>query len=46
MDDPRFWKATVNTFSILVLSTVPQMIMALILAEVLNNPAARFPLLP
>jgi cellobiose transport system permease protein len=37
MDDPRFWKATVNTLSILVLSTVPQMIMALILAEVLNN---------
>jgi cellobiose transport system permease protein len=37
LDDPRFWKATANTFSILLLSTVPQMIMALILAEVLNN---------
>jgi cellobiose transport system permease protein len=37
LDDPRFWKATTNTFSILVLSTVPQMIMALILAEVLND---------
>jgi cellobiose transport system permease protein len=37
LDDPRFWKATGNTFSIMVLSTVPQMIMALILAEVLND---------
>jgi cellobiose transport system permease protein len=37
LDDPRFWKATVNTFSILLLSTVPQMIMALLLAEVLND---------
>ena len=37
LDDPRFWKATVNTFSILLLSTVPQMIMALILAEILND---------
>jgi hypothetical protein len=37
LDDPRFFKATVNTFSILLLSTVPQMILALILAEVLND---------
>lgn len=37
LDDPRFWKATVNTFSMLLLSTVPQMIMALILAETLND---------
>jgi cellobiose transport system permease protein len=37
LDDPRFWKATVNTFSILLLSTVPQLFMALILAEVLND---------
>jgi cellobiose transport system permease protein len=37
LDDPRFWKATVNTFSILLLSTVPQMVMALLLAEVLND---------
>jgi cellobiose transport system permease protein len=37
LDDPRFWKATANTSSILLLSTVPQMIMALVLAEVLND---------
>jgi len=37
LDDPRFWKATGNTFSMLLLSTVPQMIMALILAEILND---------
>ena len=37
LDDPRFFKATVNTFSMLLLSTVPQMIMALILAEILND---------
>jgi cellobiose transport system permease protein len=37
LDDPRFWKATGNTFSILFLSTVPQMILALILAEILND---------
>jgi cellobiose transport system permease protein len=37
LDDPRFWKATGNTFSILLLSTVPQMMMALVLAEVLND---------
>jgi cellobiose transport system permease protein len=37
LDDPRFWKATVNTFSILLFSTVPQMMMALVLAEVLND---------
>ena len=37
LDDPRFFKATVNTFSILLLSTVPQMILALMLAEVLND---------
>jgi cellobiose transport system permease protein len=37
LDDPRFFKATVNTFSILLLSTVPQMLMALFLAEILND---------
>jgi cellobiose transport system permease protein len=37
LDDPRFLKATVNTFSLLLLSTVPQMAMALVLAEILND---------
>jgi cellobiose transport system permease protein len=37
LDDPRFLKATVNTFSLLLWSTVPQMLMALLLAEVLND---------
>lgn len=35
--DPRFWNATFNTFSIWILSTVPQLILALVLAAVLNN---------
>ena len=37
LEDPRFLKATVNTFSMLLLSTVPQMAMALVLAEILND---------
>jgi cellobiose transport system permease protein len=37
LDDPRFFKATVNTFSMLLLSTVPQMALALVLAEILND---------
>jgi len=37
LEDPRFWKATGNTFSMLFLSTVPQMMMALVLAEILND---------
>ncbi|MCI2238127.1 sugar ABC transporter permease [Paenibacillus sp. TRM 82003] len=36
-EDPRFWNALRNTFSIWIISTVPQLIIALILAQVLNN---------
>jgi cellobiose transport system permease protein len=36
-DDPRFMRAVQNTFSILLMTTIPQMIMALILAELLND---------
>ena len=41
MADPRFWNATVNTVSIWVISTVPQLVVALILAAVLNNALLR-----
>lgn len=37
MADDRFWKAVGNTFSILLLSTVPQIAMALVIAETLND---------
>lgn len=37
MGDPRFWQALRNTISIWVLSTVPQLLLALGLAHVLNN---------
>jgi cellobiose transport system permease protein len=39
--DPRFWNALFNTFSIWFLSTVPQLILALVLAAVLNNALLR-----
>ncbi len=35
--DPRFWNATRNTFSIWFISTVPQLILALLLATLLNR---------
>jgi cellobiose transport system permease protein len=35
--DPRFWTALRNTFSIWVLSTVPQLLLALGIAHVLNH---------
>jgi cellobiose transport system permease protein len=35
--DPYFWNALWNTLSILVLSTVPQLLFALVLAHVLNQ---------
>jgi cellobiose transport system permease protein len=35
--DPTFWNAVVNTFQIFVLSTVPQLLMALVLAHILNQ---------
>ncbi|MFY1688636.1 carbohydrate ABC transporter permease [Plantactinospora sp. WMMB782] len=37
VQDPRFWGALRNTFSIWVLSTVPQLLIALGLAHLLNN---------
>ena len=37
LTDSYFWNALVNTFSILALSTIPQMILALILASLLNS---------
>jgi ABC-type sugar transport system permease subunit len=36
--DPYFWNALGNTISILVLSTVPQLIIALVLAHLINRP--------
>ncbi|MBU6347784.1 MAG: sugar ABC transporter permease [Actinomycetales bacterium] len=44
-NDPDFWKATRNTFSIWFLSTIPQMALALGLASILRNPRLRFRLL-
>jgi cellobiose transport system permease protein len=35
--DPRFWKALGNTFTIFILSTIPGLILSLLLASVLNN---------
>ncbi len=37
VSDPRFWNAVRNTFSIWFISTVPQLLFALILAAALNN---------
>jgi cellobiose transport system permease protein len=42
LQDPRFWNATKNTISIWFLSTVPQLLGALLLAHVLNNARLRF----
>ncbi|SBT36988.1 carbohydrate ABC transporter permease [Micromonospora auratinigra] len=36
-DDPQFWNAVVNTFGMFVLSTVPQLMLALVLANALNR---------
>ena len=36
-DDPAFWNALWNTVSIWVLSTVPQLLLALVLAHILNQ---------
>ncbi|WP_369056366.1 carbohydrate ABC transporter permease [Kineococcus terrestris] len=41
-DDPRFWNALRNTFSIWIISTVPQLLLALVLAQVLNSAFLRF----
>jgi cellobiose transport system permease protein len=40
--DPRFWNATENTVSIWFLSTVPQLLLALVLAHLLNHARLRF----
>lgn len=37
MQDSYFWHAVVNTFGIFVLSTVPQLVLALVIAHVLNR---------
>jgi cellobiose transport system permease protein len=39
--DPRFWKALGNTFAIFILSTVPGLLLSLLLASVLNNRSLR-----
>ncbi|TQJ05218.1 carbohydrate ABC transporter permease [Amycolatopsis cihanbeyliensis] len=36
-DDPDFWNATINTLGMLVLATVPQLLIALVLASLLNQ---------
>jgi len=41
LHDPRFWGALRNTFDIWVLSTVPQLLLALGLAHILNHPRLR-----
>jgi cellobiose transport system permease protein len=40
--DERFWNALRNTFSIWILSTVPQLLLALFLAQLLNNARLKF----
>ncbi|WP_117208390.1 carbohydrate ABC transporter permease [Allorhizocola rhizosphaerae] len=39
--DPYFWNALGNTVSILILSTVPQLVLALVLAHLVNRPFIR-----
>lgn len=40
--DPRFWNAFVNTFGIFILSTIPQLLLALGLAHLLNHARLRW----
>lgn len=40
--DPDFWNAVVNTFGIFVIATVPQILAALVLANLLNRAATFF----
>lgn len=40
--DPRFWNAAKNTLVIWILSTVPQLVVAIVLAGVLNHALLRF----
>lgn len=41
-NDARFWNALVNTFGIFLLSTVPQLLLALFLAHLLNHAALKW----
>ncbi len=43
LNDARFWRSATNTFSILLMSTIPQMLLALVLAELLNDRRLRGP---
>ncbi|CCH16848.1 carbohydrate ABC transporter permease [Micromonospora lupini] len=36
-NDPQFWNAVVNTFGMFALSTIPQLVIALLLANALNR---------
>ncbi len=38
LGDPDFWNALVNTLGLLVLATVPQLLLALVVAGMLNRP--------
>ncbi len=38
LEDPRFWQAVRNTFAIFALSTIPGLVLALILASLLRKP--------
>ena len=40
--DDRFWNATVNTFGIFLLSTIPQLAFALFIAHLLNHATLRW----
>lgn len=42
LDDSRFWNALINTFGIFVISTVPQLVLALGLAHLLNHARLRW----
>ena len=37
IEDPQFWNAVVNTFGMFAMSTVPQLLIALLLANALNR---------
>ena len=43
MEDARFWRSAANTISILLMATIPQMFLALVLAELLNDRLLRGP---
>jgi len=41
-DDPRFWKSVGNSFSMWIISTIPQLFFALVLASLLNQDFLKF----